>query len=71
MTVVVVSQVMASFLTSMWMNDVLKSLWKLVHIPKVGVASERAFLVNVEAQVAAEPSFMKDSANAIFFWSVS
>ena len=29
---VVMSHAMASFLTSMWMNDVLKSAWKAVHV---------------------------------------
>ena len=62
---------MASFLTLMWMNAVLNSLMKSSHLPKVGGLSARAFLVMVEAQVAADPSFMKDRAKAIFFGSVS
>ena len=68
---VVVSQAIASFLMSMWINDVLKLLWKAVHVPSVGVGSERAFLVTVDAQMAADPSFMKDRAKAIVFLSVS
>ena len=66
----VVSQAMASFLTSMWTNDVLKSVWKVVHIPSMGVGSTRAFLVKVDTQVAADPSFMKDRAKVIFLWSL-
>ena len=68
---VVVSHAMALFLTLMWINDVLKSLWKAVHVPSDGVASERAFLVKVDAQMAADPSFMKDRAKAIVFSLVS
>ena len=33
----------------------------------MGVGSVRAFLVKVDAQIAADPSFMKDRAKAIFF----
>ena len=62
---------MASFLTSMWMNAVLNSLTKSSHLPKVGGVSARDFLVIVEAHVAADPSFIKDRAKAIFFGSVS
>ena len=54
---------MASFLTSMWMNEVLNSLTKLFQFPRVSGLSVRAFLVKVEAQVAADPSFMKDKVN--------
>ena len=71
MTEVVVSQAMASFLTSMWMNDALKSAWKAVHVPSDGGVSARAFLVKVDAQMAADPSFMKDRAKAMFLLSVS
>ena len=71
MTEVVVSHAIASFLTSMWMNDVLKLLWKAVHVLSDGVESERAFLVKVDAQMAADPSFMKDRAKAMFFLLVS
>ena len=67
---VVVSHAIASFLTSMWINDVLKLSWKAVHVPSDGVESERAFLVKVDAQMAADPSFMKDRAKAMFFSSV-
>ena len=35
-----------------------------------GVESERAFLVKVDAQMAADPSFIKDRAKAMFFSSV-
>ena len=59
MTEVVVSQAMASFLTSMWINDVLKLAWKLAHILRLGVARARAFFVKVDAHIAADPSFMK------------
>ena len=71
MTEVVVSHAIALFLTSMWINDVLKSSWKAVHVPSDGVESERAFFVKVDAQMAADPSFMKDRAKAIVFSSVS
>ena len=37
---VMVSHAMASFLTSMWMNDVLKSAWKAVHVPSEGFLGE-------------------------------
>ena len=69
MTEVVVSQAMASFLTSMWINDALKSARKAVQVPSVGMVSARAFLVKVDAQIAANPAFMKDRVKAIFFWS--
>ena len=68
---VVVSQAIASFLTSMWINDILKLSWKAVHVPSDGVESARAFLVKVDAQIAANPSFIKDRAKAMFFSSVS
>ena len=68
---VVVSHAIASFLTSMWINDVLKSLWKVVHVPSDGVESERAFLVKVDAQMAADPSFIKDRVKAMVFSLVS
>ena len=68
---VVVSHVIASFFTSMWINDVLKLSWKAVHIPSDGVERERAFLVKVDAQMVADPSFMKDRAKAMFLLSVS
>ena len=71
MTEVVVSHAMASFLTSMWMNDALKSAWKAVHVPSDGGVSVRAFLVKVDAQIAADPSFMKDRAKATFLLSLS
>ena len=66
MTEVVVSHAMASFLTSMWMNDILKSVWKAVHVPSDGGVSARAFLVKVDAQMVADPSFIKDRAKAMF-----
>ena len=62
---------MASFLTSMWINEVSNSLMKLFQFPRVGGLSARAFLVKVEARVAADPSFMKDKAKVIFLWSLS
>ena len=71
MTEVVVSHAMALFLTSMWMNDVLKSAWKAVHVPSDGGVSTRAFLVKVDAQMVADPSFMNDRAKAMFLLSVS
>ena len=71
MTEVVVSHAMASFLTSMWMNDALKSAWKAVHVPSDGGVRARAFLVKVDAQIAADPSFIKDRAKATFLLSVS
>ena len=71
MTEVVVSHAMASFLTSMWMNDALKSAWKAVHVPSDGGVSARAFLVKVDAQIAADPSFIKDKVKATFLLSVS
>ena len=71
MTEVVVSHAMASFLTSMWMNDALKSAWKAIHVPSDGGVSARAFLVKVDAQMAADPSLMKDRAKATFLLSVS
>ena len=71
MTEVVVSHVIASFLTSMWINDILKSAWKAVHVPSDGGVSARAFLVKVDAQMAADPSFIKDKAKAMFLSSVS
>ena len=71
MTEVVVSHAMASFLTSTWMNDALKSAWKAVHVPSEGGVSARAFLVKVDAQMAADPSFMNDRVKAMFLLSVS
>ena len=68
---VVVSHAMASFLTLIWINDVLKLAWKAVHVPSDGVESERAFLVKVDAQIVADPSFIKNRAKAMFFSSVS
>ena len=50
----------------MWMNDVLKSAWKAIHVPSDGGVSARAFLVKVDAQMAADPSFIKDKAKAMF-----
>ena len=58
MTEMVVSHTMASFLMSMWINDVLKSAWKAVHVPNDGGVSARAFLVKVDAQIAADPSVL-------------
>ena len=66
MTEVVVSHAIASFLTSMWINDVLKLAWKAVHVPSEGGVSARAFLVKVDAQMVANPSFIKDRAKAMF-----
>ena len=63
------SQAIALFLTSIWINDVLKSALKAIQVLSDGVWSARAFLVKVDAQIAADPSFMKDRAKAIFFWS--
>ena len=71
MTEVVVSHAMASFLTSMWMNDVLKSAWKAAHVPSDGGVSVRAFLVKVDAQTAADPSFIKDKTKVMFLLSES
>ena len=68
---VVVSHAMASFLTSMWINDVLKLAWKVVHVLSDGGVSARAFLVKVDAQMAADPSFIKDKAKAMLLSSVS
>ena len=70
MTEVVVSHAIASFLMSMWINDILKSAWKAVHVPSDGGVSARAFLVKVDAQMAADPSFIKDKAKAMFLSSV-
>ena len=67
---VVVSYTIALFLTSIWINNVLKSAWKVTHVPSDGVESERAFLVKVDAQMVADPSFIKDRAKAMFFSSV-
>ena len=53
------------------MNDVLKSAWKAVQVPSDGGVSARAFLVKVDPQIAADPSFMKDRAKAMFLLSVS
>ena len=53
------------------MNDVLKSAWKAVQVPSDGGVSARAFLVKVDAQMAAGPSFMKDRAKAMFLLSES
>ena len=68
---VVVSHAIASFLMSMWMNDVLKSAWKAAHVLSNGGVSARAFLVKVDAQMAADPSFIKDKAKAMFLLSES
>ena len=65
------SHAMASFLTLMWMNDILKSAWKAVHVLSDGGVSVRAFLVKVDAQIVADPSFIKDKAKAMFFSSES
>ena len=62
MTEVVVSHAIASFLTL---------AWKAVHVPSDGGVSARAFLVKVDAQIVADPSFMKDRAKAMFLLSVS
>ena len=67
----VVSHAIASFLMSMWMNDVLKLAWKAVHVPSDGGVSARAFLVKVDAQIVADPSFIKDKAKAMFLSSES
>ena len=69
MTEVVVSHAMASFLTSMWMNDILKSAWKAVHVLSDGGVSARALLVKVDAQIAADPSFIKNKEKVMFFSS--
>ena len=53
------------------MNDILKSAWKAVQVPSDGGVSARAFLVKVDAQMAADPSFMKDRVKAMFLLSVS
>ena len=53
------------------MNDVLKSVWKAAHVPSDGGVSVRAFLVKVDAQIVADPSFIKDKAKAMFFSSES
>ena len=58
-------------LMSMWMNDVLKTAWKAVHVPSEGGVSARAFLVKVDAQIVADPSFIKDKAKAMFLSSES
>ena len=50
---VAVSQAIALFLISMWMNNVLKSVWKLVQVPSMGGVRVRAFFVQVDAQVMA------------------
>ena len=71
MVEVVVSHAIALFLTSIWINDDLKSAWKAIHIPSDGVESTRAFLVKVDAQIAADPSFIKDRVKVMFFLSVS
>ena len=68
---VVVSHAMASFLMSMWINDILKLAWKAVHVLSDGGVSVRAFLVKVDAQIAADPSFIKDKAKAMFLSLVS
>ena len=68
---VVMSHAVALFLTSMWMNDVLKSAWKAIHVLSDGGVSARAFLVKVDAQIAADPSFIKDRAKEMFFSLVS
>ena len=44
MTEVVVSHAMASFLTSMWMNDILKSAWKAIHVLSDGGGECKGFL---------------------------
>ena len=64
---VLVSQVIASFLMSVWMNDILKSVKKLPQLLKSAGVFARACLVKVEAQVAVEPSFMNERVNTIFF----
>ena len=53
---VVVSHAMASFLTSMWINGILKSAWKATHVPSDGGVRAKAFLVKVDAQIVADPS---------------
>ena len=66
-TEVVVSHGIALFLTLMWINDVWKLTRKAVQVPSVGTVSVRAFLVKVDAQIVADPSFMKDRAKVILF----
>ena len=61
------SQAIASFLTSIWINDVLKSVLKVIQVPSDGVGSARAFLVKVDAHIAADSSFMKDRMKAMLF----
>ena len=68
---VVVSHAIASFLMSMWINNILKSVWKAVHVLSDGGVSVRAFLVKVDAQMAADPSFIKDKAKAMLLSLVS
>ena len=50
---------------------VLNLLVKSFQLPRVGVVRVRAFLVNFEAHVAVDPSFIKDQAKSIFFGSLS
>ena len=58
---------MASFLTSAWINDVLKSVKKSTQFLKSAGVFARAFLAKVEAHVVVEPSFMNERENVIFF----
>ena len=67
LTVVVVSHAMASFLTSPWINDMLKSVKKVAQLPKPAGVFARACLAKVEAHVVVEPSFMNERVKANFF----
>ena len=58
---------MASFLTSAWMNDMLKSVKKVAQFLKSAGVFARTSLAKVETHVVAEPSFMNSRVNAIFF----
>ena len=69
LTLVVVSQVMACSLVFSRMNESLNFLMKSAHVPKPGGFLTKAASVSVRAQSSAAPSFIKESANAIFLSS--
>ena len=65
------NQCQASLSTSAWMNAAFNFVTKSGNIPKLGTVVFRASLMIVDAQVFADPCFMKERANAIQDSSVS
>ena len=67
LTLVVDSHAMACSLVFSRMNDSLNFLRKSAQVLKPGGLLVKAVTVSVKAQSLADPSFIKERANAIFF----